>query len=268
MIDQGHFTLETKVSSLLDETIYFYDSQVEIKHLLSHTSGIPDYLDESMDEEVYIDNGSLRTTKDYLNYFPKREQEFQPGSKFKYHNGAFVLLALVIEQVSQMSYQTYINDVLCKPLGIENSGIYPTSIRHPHFAMGYVNLEQGKNYLGYIPEMAGGDGGATFSAHDFFLITEAFKAGKIISKSLVEAFVTPQIEASLEQNEAYGLGLWLKRTPKEIIPFVVGVDAGVQMKAAFSMNETKFTWIASNTNDDLSSVMGHFDQLAFGVNRV
>jgi CubicO group peptidase (beta-lactamase class C family) len=266
LIDQNCFTLDTSIKDILPSDVFFYDSSIQVKHLLSHTSGMPDYLDESSDESIEIDNRSLLHVRDYLKYFPKTKMEFTSGSTFKYHNGAYVYLALIIEKVTQLSYQTYINTMLLQPLGITNSGIFLASENRLNQAMGYVDLEANQNHLGLIPEMAGGDGGAYLNPHDFYQIIQAFKKGSILSPSLVKEFTTPFTPVSVIEDLYYGYGLWLKKSQNQYIPFVVGEDVGIQCKAIFSMTDDRFYWISTNTLQDIHPIVNLIDTIAFHEN--
>ncbi len=103
LIDQKQLTLDAYAKDIVDLNIDSSFNKIQIKHLLSHTSGIPDYLDESIDDySAHIENKHLLKTSDYLKYFPKKPLEFEPGKQFKYNNSAYVYLALIIEKLTNM----------------------------------------------------------------------------------------------------------------------------------------------------------------------
>ena len=259
LIDQKKFDLESKAKDILDLGFDMYDADVKIKHLLSHTSGLPDYLDESEEDHPLIDNQAIKNVSDYLHYFPNRKMDFKPGTQFKYNNSAFVYLALIIEKVTGISYQKYINEQLLKPLGISKSGIYLTSLDFQDKAMGYVDLKDKKTYIGYIPESSGGDGGAYMHADECYQLFYALMKGHILSKSLTKAFLTPQILANEQQEEWYGYGVWLKKKDQEYIPFVIGVDPGIRMKAYYHGKNDRFSWIVTNIESDVWRLFHQFD---------
>jgi CubicO group peptidase (beta-lactamase class C family) len=261
LIDENKFTLETKAKDILDLGFEMYDDDIRIKHLLSHTSGIPDYLDESLDEHQEIDNLNLKEVSDYLRYFPRRPMDFKPGTRFQYNNSAFVYLALIIEHITHMSYQDYINHHLLEPLGIFRSGIFLASSSFHHKAWGYVDVRQQKTHIGYIPEMSGGDGGAYMQADDLMHILTSFMDHQILSKPLTLKFITPQVLADEKTEEWYGLGVWLKKKHDQFIPFVIGIDPGIRMKAYFDPIQNLYTWIASNVEEDIWDIFHLFDQV-------
>ncbi len=100
--------------------------KVKIKHLLTHTSGLPDNREVRKDSIFYL------TAKDAENWYPITQTdtlEFEPGSKYKYSNPAFNGLALIIEQVSGMKWQNFISEKILKTSGMERSTI--TDGAHP-----------------------------------------------------------------------------------------------------------------------------------------
>jgi CubicO group peptidase (beta-lactamase class C family) len=84
-----------------------YSQEITIRHLLTHTSGIPDYYDEDKIEDfdnftLSIPWYALRGPKDYLAVFPKEAMKFAPGERFSYSNGGYILLGVVIEELTGM----------------------------------------------------------------------------------------------------------------------------------------------------------------------
>lgn len=262
LIDQNKCSLDTYVSDLLTEQEYTYDKTVQIKHLLSHTSGIPDYLDEELPLNEDIDNLKLLSITDYLQYFPQREKDFTPGTRFKYHNGAFVLLARIVDTISGFSYQDFINEKLLKPLGILHSGIFKSSEQRPYKAMGYLDLPNQVTNIGAIPEMPGGDGGAYMSAPDFYKLVRAFMEYCVLSQALTQEFLQPHVLVDQSKYLYYGYGLWLKKVDDFYLPYVIGVDAGIRFKAIFHPYKNNFYWIVTNTNDDIWDLLEMIEEIA------
>jgi CubicO group peptidase (beta-lactamase class C family) len=134
--EQGSLSVE---DSLLK---YFPDfenkdiaSKVKIKHLLTHTSGLPDNRQVSKDSVFYL------TAKDAENWKPVTRATslvFETGSRYQYSNPAFNALALIIEQVSGMKWQRFIEQNIMRPAGMNTSTI--TDGPHPNSGVshGYV----------------------------------------------------------------------------------------------------------------------------------
>jgi len=173
---------ENKLS--LDDGIYKYfpdfkDSslakKIKIHHLLTHSSGLPDIRKVREDSVFYL------TAKDEENWAPIKQAdslEFDPGEKFNYSNPAFNGLALIIEKVSGMKWQEYIEQKIMKPSGMNTSTI--TDGPHPESGVSHGYLFDGKKYLekdyGEEPTFAAsGNGGVWSSVEELWKYDLAIK---------------------------------------------------------------------------------------------
>ena len=173
---------ENKLS--LDDDIYKYfpdfkDSsiakKISIHHLLTHSSGLPDIRKVSEDSVFYL------TAKDEENWAPIKKTdslEFQPGEKFNYSNPAFNGLALIIEKVSSMKWQEYIEQKIMKPAGMNTSTI--TDGPHPESGVSHGYLYDGKKYFekdyGEEPTFAAaGNGGVWSSVEELWKYEQAIQ---------------------------------------------------------------------------------------------
>ena len=139
--DEGKLSLE---DSLIK---YFPDfknkeiaSKVKIKHLLTHSSGLPDLRPVSENIEFYL------TADDAQNWAPILQADslkFEPGTQYEYSNPAFNALALIIEKVSGQPWRSFIAERIFKPAGMTTSTI--TDGPHPQSGVshGYVYDESG-----------------------------------------------------------------------------------------------------------------------------
>ncbi len=127
--------LEEQGKLSLDDDLYQYfpgfknpeiAKKVKIKHLLSHTSGLPD------NRQVGRDTVYFLTAKDAENWYPVTQADalrFEPGSQFEYSNPAYNGLALIVEKVSGMRWQQFVIDRIMRPSGMMTSTI--TDGPHP-----------------------------------------------------------------------------------------------------------------------------------------
>src|SRR4030095_1002140 len=171
----------------LDDDIYKYfpdfknssiAKKVKIHHLLTHTSGLPDIRRVSEDSVFYL------TAKDAENWAPIKKTdslEYEPGEKFNYSNPAFNALALIIEKVSGMKWQDYIQKNIMKPAGMKSSTI--TDGPHPRSGVSHGYLFDGKNYFendyGEEPTFAASGNGGVWSSVD-----ELWKYEQAIQKNI------------------------------------------------------------------------------------
>ena len=99
-----------------------------IEHLLSHRSGIGDYLDEDadLDDHRLPDAGArarLATTEQYLAALDGHPTKFAPGERFSYCNSGYVVLALIAERTSGMPFHELVRRRVCEPAGMHDTRI-------------------------------------------------------------------------------------------------------------------------------------------------
>src|SRR5206468_12433168 len=99
LIEEGRLEPTTTARSVLGKDLPLIADTVTLEHLLAHTSGIGDYLDEeagpSVTEYVLpVPVHELATTEDYLRVLEGHPQKFLPGERFSYCNSGYVVLAL------------------------------------------------------------------------------------------------------------------------------------------------------------------------------
>ncbi len=252
LVEEGKCQLDDPAFSYI-KTPFANDNQnVTIRQLLTHTSGIPDYFDESMlDDEnnLFLDIPwyDLKKPSDYLPLMPNRPMEFTPGSKFKYNNSAFVLLAVIIEELTG-DYFEWIQDQIFTKASMTHSGAYAFNQLPSNTALGYIEEDDGtvKTNIYHLPIIAGGDGGMYTNLKDMALFWEALLAGDIVKKSTLNDMITPHYTSD---KITYGLGVWLERFDDTYTITFSGEDAGVSFKTAYYPKRDITFTVMSNTHD-------------------
>ncbi|WP_047980973.1 serine hydrolase domain-containing protein [Ornithinibacillus contaminans] len=261
LVDQGKLSFQTSLKDCLDISFPNFSEDVTIHHLLTHTAGIPDYFDESvMDdfEELWINRPmyTMRHLQDFLFMFQDREMLFQPGEKFQYNNAGYIVLGLVIEQVTGMSFTDFIEENVFRKAKMHQSGYFSLDQLPANTAIGYIDDEetgQWKSNLYSIPVKGGADGGAFITAGDMMNFWEALFANELLTKETTETLLTPHANSNREL--AYGYGIWISMRDNEITKYhVMGYDPGVNFRSAVYLDGAKVV-IASNKNDGAFSIM-------------
>jgi len=102
LVEDGRLRLDQPVRTLLGEDLHLIDDAVTVEQLLTHTSGIGDYLDEDhWDPANYVltvPGHTLTTAQAFLPMLDGHPQKFTPGARFSYCNGGFMVLAILIER--------------------------------------------------------------------------------------------------------------------------------------------------------------------------
>ncbi len=159
--------------------------KVKIKHLLSHTSGLPDNRQVRKDSVFYL------MAKDAENWYPVTQTDalvFEPGEKYEYSNPAYNGLALIVEQVSGMKWQEFIAKNIFKPAGMITSTV--TDGPHPESGVshGYSKI-QGKwseDDYGEEPTFAAaGNGGVWSSVEELAHYEQALRRANFLKPETI-----------------------------------------------------------------------------------
>lgn len=236
LIASGRLAISTRLRDCLElDFPQRYAPEITIGHLLTHTSGIPDYFDEEKfpdSDQFFVSRPwyELRGPKDYLPIFPDEPMKFAPGTQFSYSNGGYILLGAVIEALSGVRYQQYVEQEVLHPIGMSRSGFFPFNQLPDRTALGYIEDPGGwRTNIYNLPIIGASDGGAYTTVDDLTTLWDAFFDHRIVPRDLVEAYATPQVRAEAEgETTWYGYGLWIDRDDEEDPAIsVIGGDAGV-----------------------------------------
>jgi CubicO group peptidase (beta-lactamase class C family) len=251
LVAQGSLALDTSVRSLLGDELVLVDPEVTVGHLLGHTSGIGDYLDEEAGRDVDdyimpIPVHQLATTTDYLAVLRGHPMKFDPGKRFEYCNGGFVVLALVAEAVGNASFHDLVTERVFLPAGMTETCFPRSDELSGSDAIGYIPIEDGwrTNQL-HLPVRGSGDGGAFSTVGDIALFWPALFEGRIVPRPLVEEMVRPHNDVPSE-SKRYGLGFWIR--PDRATAMLEGYDAGISFRSAYDPTSEFLYTVISNTS--------------------
>lgn len=259
--DKRKLNFDDPVNHYLSEFPY---PAVTIRHLLTHTSGLPDYLHSPPFFKYHggVNSDSIDlppfTNLDILKWLVKsgKELDFEPGSKIKYCNTGYVMLALIVEKVSGQKFADYLKDNVLIPSGMTNSLMYNLIDNPPikNRAMGYIpTLDRTSFVYSKTNRMDGiiGDAGLYSSVEDLFKFDQALYENLIVSRETLNEIFTP-CQLNNGQKKGYGLG-WILKGYDNSEPFIVkhgGKGPGVTV--AFQRLVEDSSTIIILTNCDLT----------------
>ena len=138
--EQGLVELQAPISTYLPD--YPNGEQMTIHHLLTHTSGIPEYLDGSTFPDI-AEWMRLPSTLDQLvERFQDLPLDFDPGERFQYSNSGYVVLTQIIETVSGQPYADYVQTHIFTPLCMDHTGYEMPKAVVSNLAQGYLRIGQ------------------------------------------------------------------------------------------------------------------------------
>ena len=235
LVEEGVLGLSTTARQVLGTDLPLVAADVTVEHLLSHRSGIGDYLDEdevdSEDYELPVSAHRLVRTEDFLPLLDGHPTKFRAGDRFSYCNGGFVVLALIAERVSGRTYHDLVRELVCSPAGMADTEFLRSDALPGRAALGYVDVEgQWRTNVFNLPVIATGDGGAYTTTADMGRFWTALTSGRIVRGESLADMRRARSEPEPGESRCYGLGVWLDADSPRLT--MSGADAGVSFWSA------------------------------------
>ncbi len=217
LVESDLLSLDTRIVDLLDLRNTKIPHAVTIYHLLTMTSGIADWIDESPTSRwnwntlkrthpLYF----LKKSSDYLPLFTNREPRFSPGESWAYCNANYVLLGMAIEKASGIPYTDYMREKIFRPAGMNDTDFLPADAAAHRVAEGYVPiLDDDRKLVGWKSNIydltieGGADGGSTSTADDLIRFSRLLTRGDLIGLNFVDRMLTPAAEMPFSPQLGY-----------------------------------------------------------------
>jgi len=169
-----------------------YASKITVRHLLNHTSGLPDYMGVFRTGPAGI--SAEPSSREALTMLTQiREPIFAPGEKWEYSNSGYVVLAQIVEKASDMSFPAFLKQNVFDPLGM-SATIVSDQIKAPavNRAISYAPAGGGFRDADYTPlNRIYGDGNVNTSLEDMFKWDQALYTDRLVKQSTLAAAFTP-----------------------------------------------------------------------------
>ena len=178
-------------------------SKVTIHHLLTHTGGTGDIFGAQFNANRL----QLREIDDYLQLYGTRSLMFTPGTQHVYSNYGFMLLGAVIERVSGMRYDDYIEARVLKPAGMTATGTAPEDSLVPGRSMGYMKQSAGGPWVSNastLPYRGTPAGGGYSTVADFARLAAAVREHRLLDAAHTQLLITGKRPVTATIQYAYG----------------------------------------------------------------
>ena len=194
--DQNKLQVEDTVAKYIPD--FPQGNNIQLKHLLTHTSGIPEY--EQGKEDI--------SHEELIKRIGNQKHIGGPGEKWKYSDSNYSILAYIAEKVSGQSLEEYIKQHIFATAGMKHSG-FGTALEQTRFPSTGYKIVNNNMTTPNIPSMSQlyGCGDIYTSAHDLYLFNEALYSGKLISKRELRSNV---------YGWKKGLRVWMVRRPRKL----------------------------------------------------
>ena len=118
--EQGKLSYDDKLSQYFPDFPSYADS-ISIEHMMTHTSGIPDHYGLNAYKK------GLNNEDVYQLLIKQEKLDFSPGSRFRYSNGGYVLLSMIVEKASGQPFHEFMEAAIFSPLGMDKTLVYDQS---------------------------------------------------------------------------------------------------------------------------------------------
>ena len=180
-----------------------YGNEITIRHLLHHTSGLRDYfslIPGNVTEQIHDD--------DVLNMMMEQTSTyFIPGSEYQYSNSGYAILAMIVEQISGLSFANFLSENIFIPLNMAGSIAFEEGMSTvPSRAYGYSY--SGDHYVMNDQSLTSavlGDGGIYTSIDDLFKWDQGLYTNSILPQDILqEAFTSGTLSNGAETGYGFG----------------------------------------------------------------
>jgi CubicO group peptidase (beta-lactamase class C family) len=205
LVDRGRLSLDDRLSSFFPG-FPEYGSQITVKHLLTHTSGVPPY------EELIPAGTTLQLDDlDVLHLLMDAPApRFAAGEKFEYSNSGYALLGLIVEVASKTPFHEFVAAEVLRPLGMNDSVLYQRGLNQvPHRAIGHareggrwVRADQG------LTSAIRGDGAIYTSLRDYQKWLRGIEDQALLQPASYAAMFAPQVTSD-RGGSRYGFGWFI-----------------------------------------------------------
>lgn len=239
LVDEGKIDLDDKLERFFPVLPEKY-KPITVNQLLTHTSGLRDYF-----KMGNMHNGltNMEVLKWLINL---HELDFEPGTKYRYSNSGYVILAMIVQVASGQLYEDFMQERIFKPLHMDHS--FVVTQRHllsTKVANAYTAKLKPDNYnlLTY------GDGGIFSTARDLVKWSNALSNNTLVPSSLIELAYTP-VKLGNGQVHRYGLGWDIGNNLDGKLVFHTGGLAGYRTYIERQLDSKNVIILLTNTSNE------------------
>lgn len=206
LVEQGKIDLKAPVGRYLPSIANpAIRDQIQVHHLLTHTSGLGVYFTRGfLRDRIYANRAS-----DYLPFFIEDAPAFSPGARMQYSNAGFALLGAIVEAVSGQSYFDYMQKNVLGRAKMSATAFDDVRTLTPGMAIPYgtpPGAQSPTDTSSQIEARGGPAGGAFATAADVVAFSRALWSGTLVNAALVKEFTTGKVAMGPTVKYAYGFG--------------------------------------------------------------
>lgn len=272
--EKGKLNLSDSLRKFLPELPYH---NITIHHLLTHTSGLPDYMSVLGPK---WNHKKVAFNSDMIRFLAAEKPpiHFKPGQKYEYSNTGFALLASIIEKVSGQTFAVYMAQNIFTPLQMTQTRVYNTRRAAkeivPNYAYGFVYVPDLKRYVSAdsLPELdfvhyldgIQGQGRINSTVGDLFKWNRALKNHTLVSEATQREMLSPQVLSDTLSKGYYGYGVGVRKSGKGNVISHTGSWPGYSTVMIHYEEEDVTVIVLSNNVSKSNAIGNDLSAIAFG----
>ncbi|WP_418604173.1 serine hydrolase [Hwangdonia sp.] len=209
----GTLDLQSPITTYLPDYPKDKGDKITAHHLLTHTSGIPNYT--AFPRFFQDESRNPYTPDEFVEKFADKDLEFTPGDRFNYSNSGYFLLGVIIEKLTGKTYEQMLDSHIFTPLNMHDSGYDNHADIIKNRATGYE--KNGNSYINsrYLDMSIPYAAGSLYSTvEDLYLWDQALYTNKLLPQKYMDMYIKPQISAWGNNHYAYGWGVGYEKIGK------------------------------------------------------
>lgn len=247
-----------------------YGRAITVRHLLNHTSGLPDYEDlmeraEKQQGKTWSPERQIRDDEVLALLEKETRGKFAPGSRWEYSNSGYVLLGLIVKERSGKPFARFLRERIFAPLGMEGTLVFEKGQNEvPRRAYGHSKIDNRFVETDQSPTSATqGDGGVYSNLEDLSKWDDALRDHTLLGEkefapALAPAALPPGAEAKLAEDApasmrgrpvAYGFGWFLDLQGPEPVAWHYGDTMGFKSAIVRGLGDGVSVIVLSNRTD-------------------
>jgi len=255
LAERGKLTLEDPIKKHVPDAPAAWDA-ITIFHLLTHTSGIPNFTNLPDYKSLKLEATPVAKT---IVSVRDKPLEFVPGERMSYSNSGYLVLGYVVERVTGASYEKFVTDNIFTPLGMKDSGYDSNTAIIPRRASGYMPSPNGPVNAGFVHMSIPHAAGALYSTTgDLLRWEQGLFGGKVISPASLAKMTTPF-------KSDYALGVVVRTANgRKMVQHGGGID-GFNTFLAYYPDDKLTVAVLANLNGEVpTQLASKLADLAYG----
>jgi CubicO group peptidase (beta-lactamase class C family) len=239
---------------------------ITLQHLLTHTSGIPDYINSPTFPQ-YI--GTPATLAQLIDRFKTLPLLFTPGERWSYSNSGYTLLGYIIEEVSGASYAQFLQENIFDPLQMSNTGYDTNNPQPPQHATGYLQPHVKPVYLDMSEFYAAG---ALYSTvEDLYRWDQALVTNRLVSEQTMASMFTvyipcPDGGCALASDLGYGYGWFIAAVSGQRLIYHLGhIDGFLTFNGFYSSSSVDVIVLSNLDSSPVLSISTRLGSMVLGT---